>query len=347
MDLWIWVAFHIFVFAVLAIDLGVFHREAHEVSLREAAGWSVTWIALSLAFNAGVYHFLGSQAGLEFLTGYLIEWTLSVDNIFVFVLIFSYFKVPSRYQHRILFWGILGALILRGTMIGAGTYLILRFHWITYVFGAFLVFTGIRMAFHGGAELEPETNPVIKLMRRFMPITNRYHGQKFFAQEPARGAAGKARRVATPLFVVLMLVETTDIVFAVDSIPAIFAITTNPFVVYTSNICAILGLRALYFLLAGVIQKFHYLQLGLSVVLTFVGVKMLIAEWYKVPIGASLAVIASVLTLSVIASLLFPKASDEPAVPLLDPLHPGEESDVAPVDLTPLGGDDDARRPGE
>ncbi|MGH7788675.1 MAG: TerC family protein [Candidatus Binatia bacterium] len=323
MDLWIWVAFHVFVFALLAIDLGVFHRQAHEVSLREAAGWSITWVVLSLAFNAGVYYFMGAHAGLEFLTGYLIEKALSVDNIFVFVLIFSYFKVPGRYQHRILFWGILGALILRGAMIGAGAYLIQQFHWITYVFGAFLVFTGIRMAFHDGAQLEPEANPVIKLMRRFMPITNRYHGQKFFAHEAPAGTAGPARRVATPLFVVLMLVETTDIVFAVDSIPAIFAVTTNPFLVYTSNIFAILGLRAMYFLLAGVIQKFHYLQLGLSVVLTFVGVKMLIADFYKVPIGVSLTVIASVLTISVVASLVFPKA--EGSEPMIDPSHLGEE----------------------
>jgi tellurite resistance protein TerC len=334
-DLWVWVAFHLFVFAMLAVDLGVFHRHAHVVTMREAAGWSVTWVVLSLSFNYGVYHFMGPQAGLEFLTGYLIEKALSVDNIFVFVLIFSYFGVPPRYQHRILFWGILGALLLRGTMIFAGAYLIRQFHWVTYGFGAFLVFTGVRMAFHDERDIEPEANPVIKLVRRFVPVTNRYHGQRFFTRE-AIGAGGALRGVATPLFVVLLLVETTDIVFAVDSIPAIFAVTTNPFLVYTSNIFAILGLRAMYFLLAGVIQQFHYLQLGLSFVLSFVGVKMLIADWYKVPIGASLGVIAAVLTLSVVASWLFPKEAEEHAPVVHDPLHPsGQEPSVAPIEPTP------------
>jgi tellurite resistance protein TerC len=333
--LWIWIAFHAFVFAMLAIDLGVFHRHAHEVTMREAAGWSVTWIALSLSFNYGVYHFMGAQAGLEFLTGYLIEKALSVDNIFVFVLIFSYFGVPPRYQHRILFWGILGALVLRGTMIGAGVFLIRQFHWITYLFGAFLVFTGARMAFHTERDIEPEANPVIKLVRRFIPVTNRYHGQKFFTREPI-GPGGAMRGVATPLFVVLLLVESTDIIFAVDSIPAIFAVTTDPFLVYTSNIFAILGLRAMYFLLAGVIQRFHYLQLGLAVVLSFVGVKMLLADWYRVPIGASLGVIAAVLALSVVASWLFPRAAKEHAPVVHDPLHPRRpEPAVAPIEPTP------------
>ena len=332
--LWVWIAFHLFVLAMLAIDLGVFHREAHEVTIREAAGWSVTWIALSLTFNLGIYHFMGAQAGLEFLTGYLIEKALSVDNIFVFVLIFSYFGVAPRYQHRILFWGILGALILRGGMIGAGAYLIRQFHWITYLFGAFLVFTGIRMAFHDEQGIEPGANPAIRLLRRFIPVTNRYHGQRFFTREPI-GPGGELRGVATPLFVVLLLVETTDIVFAVDSIPAIFAVTTNPFLVYTSNIFAILGLRALYFLLAGVIRKFHFLQLGLSVVLSFVGVKMLIADWYKVSIGLSLAFIATVLAVSVIASLLFPKEVEARTPVAHDPLHPAEELHVAPIEPTP------------
>ncbi len=249
-----------------------------------------------------------------------VEKALSVDNIFVFVLIFSYFGVPPRYQHRILFWGILGALVLRGAMIFAGAYLIQRFHWVTYVFGAFLVITGIRMAFQDEQDIDPEKNPVIKLVRRLVPVTNRYHGQHFFTREPI-GPRGRMRGVATPLFVVLLLVETTDIIFAVDSIPAIFAVTQNPFLVYTSNIFAILGLRALYFLLAGVIRTFHYLQLGLSVVLTFVGVKMLAAEWYKVPIGLSLAIIATVLALSVIASWLFPKHEDPP-IPQRDDRQP-------------------------
>jgi tellurite resistance protein TerC len=294
---------------MLAIDLGVFHREAHEVSMREAAAWSTVWVALSLAFNLGIYQFMGAQAGLQFLTGYLIEKALSVDNIFVFVLIFSYFSVPKRYQHRVLVWGILGALLLRGIMIFIGAVLIARFHWILYVFGAFLVFTGIRMAFAKDEGIDVEANPVIKLMRRVLPVSNRYHGQKFFIREPL-GPDQRLRLIATPLFVVLVMVETTDLVFALDSIPAIFAITTDPFLVYTSNVCAILGLRALYFLLAGIVDKFRFLQLGLATVLTFVGVKMLVADLYKIPIGASLGVIAAVLTLSIGASLLFPGEDD-------------------------------------
>lgn len=331
---WGWIGFHVFVFAMLAIDLGVFHRHAHEVTIREAAAWSATWIALSLSFNYGVYRFMGAQAGLEFLTGYLIEKALSVDNIFVFVLIFSYFEVPPRYQHRILFWGILGALVLRGAMIFAGVYLIHQFHWVTYVFGAFLVVTGVRMAFQTERDIEPEANPVITLVRRFVPVTNRYDGQRFFTREVS-ATDGRARGVATPLFVVLMLVETTDIIFAVDSIPAIFAVTTDPFLVYTSNIFAILGLRALYFLLAGVIRTFHYLQLGLSVVLSFVGVKMLVAQWHPVPIGVSLAVIALVLAVAVIASWLFPQTAAEHA-PARDPRHLAEQEPVvAPIEPSP------------
>jgi tellurite resistance protein TerC len=306
--LWLWVGFNLFVLAMLAIDLGVFHRKAHAVSIREAATWSAVWVALSLIFNYGVYHFLGAQRGLEFLTGYLIEKALSVDNIFVFVLLFSYFRVPAKYQHRILFWGIIGALIMRGAMIGAGAILISRFHWIIYVFGAFLVITGIRMAFHDDEDIEPESNPVLKLVRRTMPVTNIYHGQKFFVREERRG---KMKMVATPLFVVLVLVETTDLIFAVDSIPAIFAVTTDAFIVYSSNVCAILGLRALYFLLAGIIHKFHFLKLGLSVVLVFVGTKMLITEWYKIPVVVSLIVVAAILTVATVASLIFPKKSDE------------------------------------
>ena len=308
--LWVWVAFNLCVLTILAIDLGVFHRKAHEVTVREAAGWTATWITLSLLFNYAIYHYLGPTAGLEFLTGYLIEQALSVDNIFVFVLIFTYFSVPKRFQHRILFWGILGALILRGTMIGMGTFLIHRFEWILYVFGAFLVYTGIRMARVEEQGIDVEANPVIKYLRRLLPITTRYHGQRFFVREPADGKSGATRLVATPLFVVLVMVETTDVVFAVDSIPAIFAVTTDPFLVYTSNVCAILGLRSLYFLLAGIVDKFRFLQLGLSLVLVFVGGKMLIADFFKVPIGASLGVVAGILAISVIASLLFPKGSE-------------------------------------
>ena len=306
-QLLLWVAFNAFVLAMLALDLFVFHRKAHEVRPLEAAGWTAFWIVLALVFNFGVYHFMGAEVGLEFLTGYLIEKALSVDNIFVFVLIFSYFNVPLRYQHRVLFWGILGALVMRGVMIGAGAALIHEFHWIIYLFGAFLIVTGIRMATHSAHDIEPESNPALKLIRRFIPITNVYHGQSFFAHDTV---GGRVRWVATPLFVVLALVETTDLIFAVDSIPAIFAITTDPFIVYTSNVFAILGLRALYFLLAGVIHRFHYLKLGLAVVLVFVGAKMLLMDLYALPIGLSLGVILLVLTTSVVASLAFPKAPE-------------------------------------
>jgi tellurite resistance protein TerC len=323
--MWVLVFFNLAVLVMLAIDLGVFHRDAHEVSVREAAGWVTTWVSLSLSFNFGIYYFMGSRAGLEFLTGYLIEQALSVDNIFVFVLIFSYFSVPKRYQHRVLFWGILGALLLRGTMIAVGAVLIQRFHWILYVFGAFLVFTGIRMAFAKDEGIDIESNPVIKLMRRILPVTNRYHGQKFFVREPI-GPTHALKLVATPLFIVLVMVETTDLVFALDSIPAIFAVTTDPFIVYTSNVCAILGLRSMYFLLAGIVDKFRFLQLGLATVLTFVGVKMLIADFYKIPIGLALGVVAGVLVLSIVASLMFPeKAEGHPPAHAQPEIGDGEE----------------------
>ena len=306
-QLWLWIGFNAFVLAMLAVDLLIFHKEAHEVRVREAATWSVIWIALALLFGVGVAQFMGREAGLEYFAGYLIEKALSVDNIFVFVLIFSFFRVPPRYQHRVLFWGILGALLMRGAMIAAGAYLIQQFHWIIYVFGAFLVFTGVRMARHSEHDLDPESSLAIRLIRRLVPITTEYHGQQFFVREHA----GQVRRlVATPLFVVLVLVETTDLIFAVDSIPAIFAITQEPFIVYSSNVFAILGLRALYFLLADVIHRFHYLKVGLSVVLVFVGLKMLAVDIYKVPIGISLGVIALVLAASTAASWLWPRAPE-------------------------------------
>ena len=299
-------AFNAGVLAVLAIDLGIFHKKAHAVGVKEAAAWSSVWITLSLGFAGVIYWLKGPQPALEFVTGYLIEYSLSIDNIFVIVLIFSYFRIPEKYQHRVLFWGIIGALLMRGGMIAAGAFLIERFHWIIYVFGAFLVFTGIRMATHDETDIEPEANPVLRLVRRLVPVTHDYRGQSFFVREaPKRGEA--AALVATPLFVVLVLVETTDLIFAVDSIPAIFAITKDPFLVYTSNVCAILGLRSLYFLLAGVIHKFHYLKLGLAVVLTFVGAKMLLSGVYTIPTFTSLLVIAAVLTLAAIASVAFPK----------------------------------------
>jgi tellurite resistance protein TerC len=305
MSIWLWIGFNVFILALLALDLGVFHRKAHEVSLKEAAGWSVAWIALAMVFNTVIYFWLGKQAALEFLTGYLIEKSLSVDNIFVFVLVFSYFAVPKMVQHRVLFWGVIGALLMRGVLIGAGAFLITRFHWIIYVFGAFLVFTGIKMAFQDQHAVEPEKNPVIRLIRKLMPVTEHYEGSSLFVRRDNRWWA-------TPLFVVLAVVETTDLIFAVDSIPAIFAITRNAFLVYTSNVFAILGLRSLYFLLADIIQRFHLLQLGLAIVLVFVGVKMLLAGWYKIPTGISLGVVGGILALAVVGSLLFPKAAEMP-----------------------------------
>jgi tellurite resistance protein TerC len=306
-QLWLWVAFNVFVVAMLAVDLLIFHKEAHEVRVREAATWSLVWVALALLFGVGVYQFMGRQAGLEYFAGYLIEKALSVDNIFVFVLIFSFFRVPARYQHRVLFWGILGALLMRGAMIFAGAYLIQQFHWIIYVFGAFLVFTGIRMATHSQDNIDLESSLAIRLVRRIMPVTSAYHGQRFFVRDDA---ARGSRLMATPLFVVLVLVETTDLIFAVDSIPAIFAITQEPFIVYSSNVFAILGLRALYFLLVDVIHRFHYLKVGLSVVLVFVGLKMLAVDLYKVPIGASLGFIVFVLGAATAASWFWPRVPD-------------------------------------
>ena len=300
---WLWIGFNVFVVAMLAVDLLVFHREAHEVSSREAAAWTGVWIGLALLFGAGVYAFIGPTAGMEYFAGYAIEKALSVDNIFVFVLIFGYFRVPGQYQHRVLFWGVLGALLMRGAMIAAGSYLIHQFHWIIYVFGAFLVFTGIRMAMQPEHDLQPESNPVFRLVRRLWPVTTQYHGQRFFVREEVGGAR---RLVATPLFVVLALVETTDLIFAVDSIPAIFAVTQDPFIVYSSNVFAILGLRAMYFLLADVIHRFHYLKLGLSIVLVFVGAKMLMADLYPMPIALSLGIILVVLATATGASLLWP-----------------------------------------
>ena len=301
----IWVAFNLFVLAMLALDLGVFHRHTHEVSVKEAAIWSVVWVTLSMTFNAVLYFWQGSEIALQFFTGYLIEKSLSVDNIFVFVLIFGAFAVPKAYQHRILFWGILGALVMRGALIFAGAALLDRFHWIIYIFGAFLVFTGIRMAFQSEHAISPEENKVIKFVQRFVPVAADYKGDRFFLRR-----AGKL--IATPLFLVLVLVESTDLVFAVDSIPAIFAVTQNPFIVYTSNVFAILGLRAMYFLLAGVMDKFVYLKVGLAAVLTFVGIKMLVvALGFHIPTPLSLVVIIGILAIAVIASLIKTRNDDK------------------------------------
>lgn len=296
-SIWFWVGFHVFVLALLTLDLGVFNRKAHAISLKEAGIFSAMWVSLALLFNAGLYFFAGPKQGLEFLTGYLIEYSLSVDNIFVFVLIFSAFAVPAQFQHRVLFWGIVGALLLRGTLIGVGSVLVEQFSWVLYLFGAFLVVAGLRMLRSSADDhINLETNPVLKLVRRLIPITDSYDGQKFFTHQGAR-------RLATPLFVVLILVEFTDVLFALDSIPAIFAITQDPFIVYTSNVFAILGLRSLYFLLAGVVDKFVFLRYGLAVVLAFVGAKLLLAEVFRIPNLLSLGVIIFSLVVSILASL--------------------------------------------
>jgi tellurite resistance protein TerC len=306
-SLFLWVIFNVFVLGILALDLLVLHRKAHAVSLREALAWSCVWVSLALLFALGVYFSRGGEKALEFLTGYVIEWSLSVDNLFVFLVIFSYFGVPPIYQHRVLFWGILGALVLRAIFIATGTALLTNFHWMIYVFGGFLIFTGIKLLFAGEEKIDPEKNPAVRLVRRFMNVTPDYHGQQFFIRKDGR-------LWATPLLLVLIVVETTDVIFAVDSIPAIFAITLDPFIVYTSNVFAILGLRALFFLLAGVMDMFRYLKVGLSFVLCFVGIKMVIVDFYKIPIGISLGVVAGILGISILASIFVrPKRVDVPA----------------------------------
>jgi len=306
----LWTIFSVFVLGMLALDLGVFSRKPHEVRFKEALAWSAVWVALSLIFNGWIYMKFGSEKGLEFLTGYVIEKALSVDNIFVFVVLFAAFSVPKVYEHRVLFWGVIGAIVMRAIFIGLGAALISRFHWVMYLFGAILIFTGIRLLIQSEHEPHPERNPMFRFARKVIPAVPEYHGKKFFVKVDGRW-------FATPLFLVLVAIEATDVVFAVDSIPAIFAITEDPFLVYTSNIFAILGLRAMYFLLAGVIEKFHLLKVGLAVVLLFVGVKMVIAEWYKVPIGISLGVIALVLAGSVVGSIIWPKRVS--SAPLEDP----------------------------
>ena len=300
----LWIVFNVFVLGLLALDLGVFHRKAHAVSIREALTWSIAWITLALIFNGWIYYMWGSEKALEFLAGYLIEKSLSVDNIFVFLVIFSYFSVPAMYQHRVLFWGILGALVMRAIFIAVGAALLTAFHWMIYLFGGFLVITGIKLLLAGDEQIDPEKNPAVRLARRLMPITKEYQGQRFFARIDGR-------IWATPLVLVLLVVETTDVIFAVDSIPAIFAVTMDPFIVYTSNVFAILGLRALYFLLAGIMNMFRYLKVGLAFVLCFVGVKMMIVDLFKIPIGISLGVIAGILAISIVASLVVSRSEQE------------------------------------
>jgi tellurite resistance protein TerC len=294
----LWIGFSLFILIMLSLDLGLFNRKAHTIRYREAWIWSGVWVTLALLFAGLVFHYQGSQRGFEFLTGYLIELSLSVDNLFVFLLIFSYFKVPAKFQHRVLFWGVMGALVMRLTMIFVGAALIDRFHWIIYIFGGFLVYTGIKMFRQEEIDIQPDQNPLVRLVTRFLPIARHYEEEKFFTRTDGK-------RTGTLLLLVLMVVEVTDLVFAVDSIPAIFAITTNTFIVYTSNVFAILGLRSMYFLLAGVVEKFRYLRTGLAIVLTFIGVKMLlVAIGIQIPIKFSLGFVALVLVGSVVASLL-------------------------------------------
>lgn len=290
-----WIFFNVFVLLMLLLDLGVFHKNLHEVKIKEAVIWSIVWVSLALIFNAGIYHFMGQQKALEFLTGYLIEKALSIDNIFVFILVFSYFRVPAVYQHKVLFWGVLGALVMRAVFIAAGVTLIENFHWIIYVFGVFLVYTGIKMITEKDKKFEPEKNALLKFVRKWLKISPEYEGSKFFLRKDGK-------LWATPLFMVLIFIEASDLIFAVDSIPAILAVSRDAFIVYTSNVFAILGLRSLYFALAGIIDKFRYLSYGLAIILVFVGVKMLISGVYQFPISYSLGIIILILIISMLLS---------------------------------------------
>ena len=299
-NVWFWVVFIAFVLAMLALDLGVFHRKIHVIHPKEAATWVAVWVGLALAFAGGLLWFYGSHIALTFLTGYVIEESLSIDNIFVMVLIFDYFRVPAMCQHRVLFYGILGALVMRGLFIGLGTVLLAKFHWVIYIFGGMLIVTGFRMALKQDEEFEGERNPVVRAARRVIPLSNDFRGKHFFFVE-------NGRRLATPLFLVLVLVEVTDLVFAIDSIPAIFGVTRDPFIVFTSNIFAILGLRSLYFLLAAVVDRFYLLKYGIAAILTFVGAKMLGERWFEVGVLPSLAIILGTLGLTIAASLIWPR----------------------------------------
>jgi tellurite resistance protein TerC len=297
-QVFLWVGFHIFIFAMLAIDLGLINRKAHVIGIKESLFWSVVWTVVALLFNLFIYAWRGNQPALQFFTAYLIERSLSVDNLFVFLIVFRYFSVPDTHQHKVLFWGILGALVMRATFIVAGVALVQRFHWVMYLFGAFLVFTAIKMAFEKKQEIHPERNPVLRLICRSGRVTQELDGTRFFTRR--RGVA-----MATPLLVVLLVIESTDVVFAVDSIPAVFSITLDPFIAYTSNILAILGLRALYFALAGVLRLFAHLNYGICIILGFVGVKMLIADLYEIPVAVALGFVALVLAVTMLTSVLF------------------------------------------
>jgi tellurite resistance protein TerC len=306
MPAWAWIGFFVFIAAMLALDLGVFQRESHEIGMKEALVWCGVWFTLAMGFNAVVWHWRGPELGQQFLASYLIELCLSVDNVFVFILVFAYFRVPPAWQHRVLFWGIIGAVVMRTVFILVGVSVIQRFHWVLYIFGAFLVYTGIKMALPGKEEeVHPDQNPVVRLFRRFYPVSPENDRGHFFTRRDGR-------RMATPLFIVLIVIETTDVVFALDSIPAVLAITSDGFIALTSNIFAILGLRSLYFALNGIMRLFRFLKVGLAFILVFIGVKMLVAHWVKVSTTASLAVIAGVLTVSVLASLLIKPPEKKP-----------------------------------
>ena len=301
--LYFWILFNLFALVMLVVDLRVFHRPGHVVGFREALGWSLMYVAMAAIFAAGLYFWQGPQSGLEFVTGYVLELSLSVDNLFVFLIIFNYFAVPEEQQHRVLFWGILGALVMRGIFIGAGVGLIHRFHWLLFIFGAMLVYSGIRVWVMGGNQIDPAANPVVKAFRAWMPVTADYHNGKFFLRNPQ----DNARLYATPLLIVLLVIETTDVLFAVDSIPAILAITLNAFIVYTSNVFAILGLRSMYFAVSGLMKIFRFLHYGLAVVLILVGLKMLASNYVHIPIGVMLGMVAGVLILSIAASVVYPE----------------------------------------
>ncbi len=300
-SIYFWIGFHVLIFMILALDLGIFNRKEHKIPLKEALLWSMTWILLAMLFGLFVFFEFGRTRALEYLTGYVIEYSLSVDNIFVFILIFSYFAVKEEYQHKILFWGIIGALIMRGIFIFAGVALINRFHWIVILFGSFLVFTGIKMLLQKETHVDPERNPVVKFFRRFLPVSDELHDSRLFIRQ-------NHRTYATPLFLVLVVIESSDLIFAVDSIPAILAISHETFIVYTSNILAILGLRSLYFAVAGIMGYFRYLKIGLAFVLTFVGVKMLASFFhFEIPILISLAIIVTILVVSILSSIIIRK----------------------------------------
>ena len=298
-EIYFWISFILFVLLMLALDLGIFHRKTHAVSFKESLAWTVVWVGLAVLFSALIYFWKGPEKSIEFLTGYIIELSLSVDNLFVFILIFSYFHVPHQYQHKVLFWGILGALVMRVIFIFAGVALISKFHWIIYVFGAIIIFSGIKMLLQKDKKIEPDKNPVIRLVKKLLPVTHDYHGDKFFVK------IQKGVLAATPLFIVLVFVEITDLIFAVDSIPAILAITTDTFIVFTSNVFAILGLRSLYFALAGMLNLFRFLHIGLATILIFIGIKMVISEVYIMPIEYALITVISILLTSIAASLIF------------------------------------------